>query len=198
MFAPEISHEELQRLPLTQFEGNIHVINNYEKAQLAAEKLETQTVLGFDTESRPSFSRGTVNRVALLQLATESDAYLFRLNVMKMPKKLLEILTNPNILKIGAAIKNDLDSLKKFAKINSPSFIDLQKLMPFFEIKSLGLAKMAGIILGIRISKSQQLSNWENVALTLAQERYAATDAWVCYSIYKKLEEAKMLSVKTE
>ena len=194
MFVSEISNEELRELPLVQFDGKIHVIEHSGVAELAAKRLKTFSVLGFDTETRPSFAKGKINRVALLQLATANDAYLFRLCKMDMPKNLLELLVDPNILKIGAAIKNDIDVLRRSVKMKPCGFVDLQNLMHKFDVKNIGLAKMAGIILGIRISKSQQLSNWENHELTPAQQRYAATDAWICHMIYEKIKELNVES----
>jgi len=187
MFASEISKEELQSLPLVRFQGKIHLIEHIMDAQSAVSWLRTHPVLGFDTETRPSFTRGRINQLALLQLATDTDAFLFRICKMGIPKSLLLLLTNPNILKIGAALKNDMDVLKRSTKIKPRGFIDLQEEVQKHQITNLGLCRMAGIILGVRISKSQQLSNWENDTLTEAQKRYAATDAWMCYMIYKKL-----------
>jgi len=187
MFAAEITKEELSALSLAQFDGTIHVIERHGVAEKIAEQLRSHSVLGFDTETRPSFAKGRKNRVALLQLATASEAYLFRLCKMGIPKNLLALLTDPNILKIGAAIKNDIDTLKRSVKLKPNGFIDLQELVQQFEIKNISLSKMAGIVLGVRITKSQQLSNWENKTLTPAQQRYAATDAWMCYLIYEKL-----------
>ena len=195
MFVSEISSEELLTLPLTRFDGIIHSIDSPEAAERVVNRLMSYPVLGFDTETRPSFTKGRVNRVALLQLSTATEAFLFRLCKMDMPPSLLALLSNPNILKIGAAIKNDMDVLKRSTKIKPRGFIDLQDLMPEFEIKNTGLSKMAGIILGVRVSKSQQLSNWENHALTDAQQRYAATDAWICYLIYEKLNQLKINSM---
>ena len=195
----EISKEELCTLSPSQFSGNIHVIERYGVAEVIAQRLRSCPILGFDTETRPSFTKGKANRVALVQLATLSDAYLFRLCKMDPPKNLLALLTDPKILKIGVAIKNDIALLKRLTKINPEGFVDLQDMVQEHDIKDIGLAKMAGIVLGVRISKSQQLSNWENKMLTPAQQRYAATDAWVCYLIYEKLiklriknEELKM------
>ena len=187
-FASEISKEELQTLPLARFDGKIHVIENYGAAEIIADKLSAFSTLGFDTESRPSFAKGKMNHAALLQLVTANDAYLFRLCKMDMPKNLAALLADPNITKIGAAIKNDLDVLKRTVKLKPAGFIDLQNMVQKYDIKCLGLSKMAGITLGVRISKSQQLSNWENDRLTPAQQRYAATDAWICYLIYEKLK----------
>ena len=192
MFVSEISNEELHSLKLARFEGNIHLIDRPVAAEAAVEQLRSCPVLGFDTETRPSFTKGRINRVALLQLATATDAFLFRLCKMDIPKSLLSLLADPNILKIGAALKNDMDVLKRSAKIKSGGFIDLQVVAQQFQIKNLGLCKMAGIVLGVRISKSQQLSNWENNILTEAQKRYAATDAWMCYMIYEKLMKLKI------
>ena len=189
MFAPEISREELSALPLVRFEGNIHLIENDRQADAAIEYLKTCPELGFDTETRPSFTKGKVNRVALLQLSTETDAYLFRLCKMPdFPKKLLSLLIEPGVLKIGVATQNDINGLHRNTQVHPQGFVDLQSMVQKFNIKNIGLAKMAGIVLGVRISKSQQLSNWENDALTEAQQRYAATDAWMCYKIYQKLK----------
>ena len=189
MFVSEISREELQNLSLVHFKGKIHVIEHLSAAETAVNRLKSCTVLGFDTETRPSFTKGKINRVALLQLATATEAFLFRLCKMNIPKSLLALLSDPNILKIGTAIKNDIDVLKQAAKMIPHGFVDLQDMVQKFNIKNIGLAKMSGIVLGVRISKSQQLSNWENDILTEAQQRYAATDAWMCYLIYEKLNQ---------
>ena len=188
LFVSEISKDELHHLPLACFEGKIHVIDHLIEANLAVNYLRSFPVLGFDTETRPSFTKGKINHIALLQLSIDTDAFLFRLCRMKIPKSLLELLSDPNILKIGVAVNNDLEVMKKSVKIVPQGFIDLQELVQEYDIKSLALAKMAGIVLGVRISKSQQTSNWENKILTEAQQRYAATDAWMCYQIYEKLK----------
>ena len=192
MLVTEISKEELNTLSLVRFDGKIHVIEYYGAAETAVNRLRSYPAIGFDTETRPSFTKGKLNRVALLQLATATEVFLFRLCKMDISQSLLALLADPNILKIGAAIKNDLDVLRRSAKIKPRGFIDLQDMVQEFNIKSLGLSKMAGIVLGVRVSKSQQLSNWENDTLTEAQQRYAATDAWVCYRIYEKLNQLRM------
>jgi len=193
MFVSEISREELRLLPLVQFKGKIHLIEHNMAAQFAVNNLRLCPVLGFDTETRPSFTKGRINQIALLQLANATDAYLFRICKMGIPKCLLALLSDPNILKIGAALKNDTDVLKRSVTIKPRGLVDLQNEVQKYQIKSLGLSKMAGITLGVRISKSQQLSNWENDVLTEAQQRYAATDAWMCYMIYEKLNQLTIL-----
>ena len=192
LFVSEISREELHALPLVGFEGKIHVIDHLIEADLAANWLKSFPVLGFDTETRPTFIRGRFNHMALLQLSTDTEAFLFRLCRMKIPKSLLELLSDPNILKIGVAVNNDLEVMKRSVKIKPQGFVDLQNIVQEYDIKNLGLAKMAGIVLGVRISKSQQTSNWENRKLTEAQQRYAATDAWMCYRIYEKLISSRI------
>jgi len=191
VFASEISNEELHSLKLARFEGNIHLIDRSDSIGSAISRLRSCPMLGFDTETRPSFTKGRINQVALLQLSTDTDAFLFRLCKIGIPKSLLSLLADPNILKVGAALKNDIDVLKRSAKIRPCGFIDLQDVAQEYEIKNLGLCKLAGIVLGVRISKSQQLSNWENNILTEAQQRYAATDAWMCYMIYEKFNQLK-------
>ena len=186
-FVSEISNEELHALPLVSFEGKIHVIDRLIEAESAVNWLRTFPVLGFDTETRPSFTKGRQNNIALLQLSTDNEAFLFRLCKMKIPKSLVELLSDPNILKIGTAISGDWDVLKRSVKIKPQGFVDLQEMVKEYNIKNLGLSKMSGIVLGVRISKSQQTSNWERNMLTDAQQRYAATDAWMCYRIYKEL-----------
>jgi len=192
MFVSEISSEELHSLTIARFDGKIHLIDDRIAAELAVNWLRTFPVLGFDTETRPSFTKGRLNRVALMQLATPNEVFLFRLCKMGIPQCLLALLADPNILKIGAALKNDMDVLKRSVKIKPNGFIDLQDIVQEFQIKNLGLSKMAGIVLGVRISKAQQLSNWENNVLTEAQQRYAAIDAWICYRIYEKLIELRI------
>ena len=186
-FVSEISNEELNALPLVSFEGKIHVIDRLIEAESAVNWLRSFPVLGFDTETRPSFTKGKMNNVALLQLSTDNEAFLFRLCRMRIPQSLLQLLSNPNVLKIGTAIHGDMDVIKRSVKIKPQGFVDLQEIVPEYHIKNLSLAKMAGIVLGVRISKAQQTSNWENDTLTEAQQRYAATDAWMCYRIYEKL-----------
>ncbi|MFC2086757.1 3'-5' exonuclease [Bacteroidota bacterium] len=186
-FKNTISNEEINELPLVKFEGNIHIIQDSRVLKKALKILEKKKILGFDTETKPSFKKGKKNNVALLQLSTCKDAYLFRLNYMGLPEELACFLENHSIAKVGAAIKDDLKELQHLRKFEANNFIDLQKFVKDFGIENNGLKKMSAIILHKRISKSQQTSNWENNPLTQAQINYAATDAWICFEIYNKL-----------
>lgn len=193
MFQISISPEEISQLPLGCFPGKIEVISGpgiaYDKAILY---LCTQKVIGFDTETRPVFSPGQKNHgVALLQLSGADKAYLFRVQTLGMRGMLCKILSNPRILKIGAATQDDLRGLQKLRYFKPAGFIDLQKIGWEWGIKDKSVKKMAGIILGCRISKAQQLSNWEAESLSEPQQKYAATDAWVCREMYLKLKKTE-------
>ena len=187
MYRESISKDELEELPLKQFEGEIYLIDNDTEYQAAIDFLSKQEVLGFDTETKPSFKKGQINQVALLQLATSDKAFLFRLNQIELSNGIKSILQNPNIKKIGAAIRDDIKTLQRLSHFKPAGFIELQEHVKDYGIQDFGLKKMTAIILGFRISKSQRLSNWEAPDLTEAQQNYAATDAWVSYLIYQSL-----------
>ena len=186
-YAENISPEELNELPLIQFPGEIILVDEIKDIKKHIPYLESQPVLGFDTETRPSFRKGRKNKVALLQLSTADKAFLFRLNYTGFSESLSEILANEEITKVGAAIKDDIIGLQEHYEFEPAGFIDLQDFVKQFNIESNGLKKLSGIVLDHRISKSQRVTNWENDELTEAQQIYAATDAWVCYEIYHRL-----------
>ena len=169
-------------MPLGSFPGKITVIDkNGIDFVRAIAYLGTQKIIGFDTETRPVFSPGQRhNHVALLQLSGAEKAYLFRVGSMGMRKLLCAVLSNPRILKVGAAVHDDVRGLQYYRKFEERGFVDLQKIAYEWGIRDKSVKKLAANILGVRISKSQQLSNWEADELSAAQQMYAATDAWVC------------------
>lgn len=169
------------------FRGDVFVVSDYGDFHRAIAMVNRESVLGFDTETKPSFKKGWRNKVSLLQLATEKHAWLFRLSRIGFPPELVEVLENPNIVKIGLALRDDLHSLHTLRPFKPQNMIDLQKIVAQYGITAQGLRKLAAIVLGVRISKSQQVTNWENPVLSESQVLYAATDAWVCYAIWKKL-----------
>ncbi len=160
------------------------------------EYLRRQTLLGFDTETKPCFTPRSKNNVALLQLSTEYKAFLIRTCKIGLPKPIAEILANPNITKMGVAIKDDIRGLQKWQKFTPQGFIELSDYSNKFGIEAAGLKKLCGIVLGFRISKSQQLSNWEENILKPNQQLYAATDAWVGLMIYNKLKNIENIMNK--
>lgn len=188
-FKKSITDEELAALPLSVFEGKIHLIEKVEELTDAINYLKQQTVLGFDTETRPTFKKGQNHQVALLQLSTADEAFLFRTNLIGLSPGLIKILATPTILKIGAAIRDDIKILQKIAPFKPGGFVELQEMVKEFGIENFSLKKLAAIVCGLRISKSQRLTNWEAPVLTEQQQIYAATDAWISYQIYIGLTE---------
>lgn len=190
MYKISINPEEIEQLPPASFPGKIEVIDSIGLDFFRAIRyLKRQTVIGFDTESRPCFSPGQPHYgVSLLQLSGKERAFLFRIKLMgDIPKALRKILSDENIIKVGAAVNDDVRGLEKHHDFTPKAFVDLQKNVWEYGIKDKSVKKMAAIIMGIRISKTQQLSNWEAEKLSDAQQAYAATDAWVCREMYLKL-----------
>ena len=189
MFQISISPEEIAALELASFPGEIVVIDREGEAlEQAVRYLRRQEVLGFDTETRPTFSPdqrpcGT----ALLQLSGGGKAFLFRVKKCGLPPSLLGVLASPKIIKVGAATLDDVRGLQKIHRFQPRGFVDLQNLVWEYGIRDKSVKKMAAIILGVKISKAQQLSNWEAEHLSEGQQRYAATDAWVCREMYLRL-----------
>jgi ribonuclease D len=183
----KIPDDILDELPLKGFEGEIFLIDNFKDLEIAVEILNGKKILGFDTETKPAFKKGITHKVSLLQLATDKQAFLFRLNEIGLPDSLASILSDEKIIKIGAAIKDDIKALKKLNKFTPRNFIELQSFVDEFGIEDNGLKKITANVLGFKISKGARLTNWESPDLTFAQLNYAATDAWVSHKIYCKL-----------
>jgi len=189
MYARSISSEDISALPLVKFRGRVFLVDNRREFEKILPLLQSKTVLGFDTETKPSFKKGIRNKIALMQLADSSDAFLFRINKLGLPDELVQIIEDNSIRKIGAAVHDDIRSMNAIKKMKPQSFLDLQKYSEAYQIEDNSLRKLAAIVLKVKISKSQQLSDWENQTLTEAQQAYAATDAWICHEIYYKLRK---------
>jgi ribonuclease D len=182
-----ITPDELEKCELSWFRGEIAVIEDIKAFKAIFPRLLNSEILGFDTETRPSFRKGRNNRVSLIQLANEDLACLIRINRIGIPAELAELLANPDIIKAGVAVHDDIRFLRRVKGFSPSGFVDLQKFVRDFGIESSGLKKLSAIVLGFRISKRQQVTDWEAEKLTEAQQIYAATDAWVCHQIYSKL-----------
>lgn len=189
MLRTSITEEEINEMPVLTFTGNIHQIRSDVDVQRAYDFLKNFKELGFDTESKPSFKKGQKNHVSIIQLSTRDDAFVFQLKYIHEIDKILKILSDPEILKIGVAISNDMHELRRVQSFQDKNFVDLQKYVKNFNIESLSLKKIAAIVLEGKISKRQQRSNWSLDNLSEAQLKYAATDAWACLLIYEKLKE---------
>lgn len=186
-YSHHISKEELQLLPLAQFDGEVIVVDKLEKVAEAVAYLSQQPIWGVDTEARPSFTRGVHYPTALLQIATEERCYLFRLTHVGMPVELAALFADSKICKVGLAFRDDLNGLRRRRNFIPANCVDVQSVLWKYGIMELGLQKVFAIIYGKRISKSQQLTNWENSSLTIEQAHYASTDAWATLLIYKDL-----------
>ena len=182
-----ITKEEIAAFDTEEFNGHIFVIDTPDKANQAVKYLSGFSNLGFDTETRPSFKKGNLNNVALIQLATDNRCYLFRLNRIGFSASLVRLLSDTNIRKIGLSLKDDFTSMSRRMKFTPQGFIDLQKIVSKHDIADLSLQKIYAILFQKKISKSQRLSNWEAEELSEAQKKYAALDAWACLRIYEKL-----------
>ena len=189
MFQISISPDEIAALELASFPGEIVVVDEPGPVMdQAVRYLKKQTVLGFDTETRPTFSpEQHSSGTALLQLSGGGKAFLFRLKKCGLPRALASVLATPKVIKVGAATLDDVRGLQKITPFNPKGFVDLQNIVWEYGIRDKSVKKMAAIILGVKISKAQQLSNWEADKLSEGQQRYAATDAWVCREMYLKL-----------
>ena len=189
MFKISISPEEIGELALAAFPGEITVIDSVSESFFAAIRyLRRQVVLGFDTETRPTFSPDQhSNGTAILQLSGKEKAFLFRVQKLGLPRQLASILASSSIIKVGAATRDDVKGLQAIADFKPRGFVDLQSTVWEYGIRDKSVKKMAAIILGVKISKAQQLSNWEAEHLSESQLKYAATDAWICREMYQKL-----------
>lgn len=183
-----ITVDEINSLPLNAYKGKVQVITEEKNLIKVLQEVEKHAVVGFDTETRPSFKKGQTYQVALLQLAIPNKVYLIRTMDTGVSPELVSILENPGIKKVGVAIRDDIKALQKLTRFQPASFIDLAVLAKEVGLQVESVKKLAGLILGFRISKSAQTSNWEASTLTEKQIEYAATDAWVCLELYEKLK----------
>ena len=181
----KISKAEINELPMIAWEGPITVLNTLEEMESAVEQLKHETHLGFDTETRPSFKKGEYYPPALIQLGTADCVYLFRISKVNTLVPLLPILESEQILKTGVAIKDDVKELRAMADFEPAGFVEIADLTVKLGYENKGLRPLAGLILGGRISKAAQVSNWARSELDDKQIRYAATDAWISRELYR-------------
>lgn len=192
-FAQHISKTEINQLPMRQYDGPIHLIKTVADAKEAAEQLSAETLLGFDTETRAAFRSGESYHPSLLQLAGSKDVFLFQIQLTGLISELREILSNPNILKAGVAIRDDVNELRNLEPFEPAGFVELADCAKKSKIKNLGLRGLGALLLGFRISKKEQVSNWAKPDLTRSQIAYAATDAWVGREIYLNMEQRGLM-----
>jgi ribonuclease D len=187
-----ITNEALNDLPLGAYSGEVVVVADPDKVHGAFREIKQHDRLGFDTETKPVFVRGKTNKVAVLQLSTPDKVYIFRLTTTGLTAEMKELFENEKILKIGVAIRDDIRALQHLKKFNPGGFVELTTLTKAAGFEAEGVKKLTALILGFRISKSAQTSNWEAPKLDEKQITYAATDAWVCLRMYDALKMSLM------
>jgi ribonuclease D len=188
-YTQSITKEQIALLPVEEYKGRVIIIETKKDAGRAVEYLSKCEKIGFDTETRPSFTKGQRFKIALMQIATENVCFLFRLNKIGIPKALENFLSDDTILKIGLSLRDDFGAIKRRTDIEPHNFLDLQNYVGQFGIEDASLQKIYAILFDKKISKGQRLSNWEADRLSDSQQRYAALDAWACLKIYNKLKQ---------
>lgn len=190
-YIPSISKQDMSSLPVEQFSGQTVVVDNPDAVQKAISYLSAFDYVGFDTETRPNFTKIQHHKMALIQLATPDRCYLFRLNKLRgIPQQLEDFLKNGKTVKVGLSLLDDFHNIRKLMDFNPSNFIDLQKIVPSYGIREASLQKIYAILFRKKISKRMQLSNWEADELSEAQKQYAAIDAWACLQIYQQLNQS--------
>ena len=193
-----IGREELLQLPLQAYAGPVHLIDRDDAVIPAIQQLERESLLGFDTETKPVFVRGQSYPPALVQLAGESAVYIFQLKPLQDIQPLLRLLAKPDIRKVGVALADDLKKLREYSPFEPAGFIEIGTLAQSLGIQQTGLRPLAGLLLGIRISKKEQRSNWARERLTPSQISYAATDAAISRELFRRLEMLRMARQEAE
>lgn len=186
-YSLSITKEALAELPTVSYAGGITVIDTMEKARIALRALRRHKLIGFDTETRPSFQKGRLHKVALMQLSTGDHCYLFRLNKLGIFDALKDFLEDESVVKVGLSVHDDFNVINRSRTVDPKGFVELQSYIKEFKIADISLQKIYAIVFGFRISKNQRLTNWEAEALTDGQQAYAALDAWACLHLYKYL-----------
>jgi ribonuclease D len=188
-FQKSITKEDLMELPLSEYQGKVVIAVSEESIREALEEINHFDVVGFDTEARPTFKKGQIRQISLIQIATDEKVYLLRIMHTGMMKCIIDFMENPKIIKVGIGLDDDFNLLNKLRKFNKQGFLDLNKRFKEIGAENIGARNLAGMMLGIRISKSAQTSNWEAEQYSEKQISYAATDAWICLEIYRELQD---------
>ena len=188
-----ISREEMSELPIRRYEGPVHVVAGQPDLQSAMQDIFQESVVGFDTETRPAFRPGESYLPSLVQFATASAVYLVQVQQQDFFGAMREILSSAKIIKVGVSVTDDMRNLQRLFEFDERSVLDLGKVAKRHGLKQTGVRNLAGIFLGTRISKGAKTTNWAARRLTSQQIAYAATDAWACRELYLRFKELKMV-----
>lgn len=185
-------------LPIRRYDGEVCLVESaHELARVQAD-LRQETVVGFDTETRPSFRKGEVHLPALVQVATARTVYLFRLRAADAPAAVAGILEEAGLIKAGIGLADDLRALAQVFAFEARSMLDLGAVAKRNGFRQTGVRNLAGMVLGTRVPKGAQTSNWAARQLTPAQVTYAATDAWICRELFLRFQALGYLSAPPE
>lgn len=193
-----LSRDYVNSLPIIRFEGEVKVINDVSSASKIIKKLSREKMLGFDTESKPSFKPGVSHPISLIQISTLKTSYLFQVNGNGLIPLLEPLLTSPKIKKVGVGLAHDINKLKGFNDVTLDGLIDLSLLAKEKGIIQTGARGLTARYLQKRLVKTAQTTNWARSELSEKQKNYAATDAWVCLKIYPLLKKDKINYKKFE
>ena len=194
MFASNISKDDINLLPLDKYEWPIVLVDRPDQLKGAFERINKEKFVGFDTETKPVFVKGETNEVSLLQIALPDAVYLIRIHQTGLGDEIIGFFENEHIQKLGVGLRDELIFLRRIKEFTPAGFVELNELVNKINIEANGLRKLTAIILGFRISKNAQVSNWEAPILNEKQIIYAATDAWVCLEMFKKLRDLNLIS----
>ena len=192
----EISKEEINALPIRRYEGDICLVASPEELERAMADIQhsgPDSVVGFDTETRPAFKPGESYLPCLAQVATASAVYLFQLQRQDFAAAIAGMLSSDRIVKAGVALPDDLRQLKKMFPFEDRSAVDLGAVARRHGFKQSGVRGLAALVLGFRIPKGTKTSNWSAPRLSPQQIAYAATDAWACRELYLRFRELELL-----
>ena len=188
-----VAKEDVKKYPLIDFTARVHLIEDLKDVSKCFDVISSASLIGFDTETKPSVKKGVHHHISLVQISVDNDVFLFRINKIGLIQELLNVFNNPNIVKVGIDIKNDITGLQKLKQFKPSNFIDLNQLAKKNNFQSIGAVKLTIMMLGFRISKRQRLSDWNLDILTDQQKIYAAIDAWICPKIFKAFKQKNYL-----
>ena len=189
----KLSKNEINSLPQTKFNGDVEVLSSNDNVQAAVNHLMNYDLIGFDTETKPTFVKGPLNPPSILQLACIDKVYIFQLDNESLYKKLFPILSNENITKCGVSVDRDLIELMYLSPFDPLSFVDLGNIARDYDVPHHGLRGLVAMFLKHRISKGAQISDWSKTVLSQSQITYAATDAWISLKLFEAFEQNDLL-----
>jgi ribonuclease D len=183
----------MNQLPIRRYEGSVHVVARRPDLQHAMRDILQESIVGFDTETRPAFTSGESYLPSLVQFATASAVYLFQVQQQDLHGAIAEVLSSERIMKVGVSVTNDIRNLKEMLEFDERSVVDLGKVAKRHGLEQTGVRNLAGIFLDARIPKGAKTTNWAMRRLTPQQIAYAATDAWACRELYLRFRELQMV-----